>query len=86
MSGQHGRIIPITREQLKAARRLLGWSQAALAAKAGISQTMVARWEANKSCTEENQARVRAVLEAAGVEFTTGAPLLQGHASSKDAT
>jgi transcriptional regulator with XRE-family HTH domain len=57
--------------QLRAARALLGWSQADLAAKAGFSSMTVKRAEGSGSpaATPAVVAAIRAALEAAGVEF-----------------
>jgi transcriptional regulator with XRE-family HTH domain len=63
----------ITGEQVKAARKLLKWTQEALAFEAGITQGTVTNFETGK-----NRLSVLAVttiqraLEAAGVEFTNG--------------
>jgi transcriptional regulator with XRE-family HTH domain len=71
-------------EQLRAARALLGWSQSDLAAKAGLSRPTVKRAETEKDLpvSDEAKAKMRAALEAAGVEFTNGdAPGVRLHRS-----
>jgi transcriptional regulator with XRE-family HTH domain len=57
----------ITPGQVKAARRLLGWSQADLAGHVGVSAATVTIFEFNKSRSPElDLERTHAVLEAAG--------------------
>lgn len=57
--------------QLRAARALLGWSQADLAARSGLSSMTVKRAEGSgrPPASAEAVAAIRAALEAAGVEF-----------------
>ncbi|MGA7323693.1 MAG: helix-turn-helix transcriptional regulator [Rhodomicrobium sp.] len=61
-------------EQLRAARALLGWSQSDLAARAGLSRPTVKRaeTEGDTPVSDEAKAKMKAALEAAGVEFTNG--------------
>jgi transcriptional regulator with XRE-family HTH domain len=62
----------LTTHLVKAARALLGWSQADLAAKARISEPTVARLEAATGELRgrpDTVGRLRDALEAAGVEF-----------------
>ena len=62
----------ITTGQVKAARALLGWSQADLARLSGISEPTIARLEALKGelgGREGTAGRIRMALETAGVEF-----------------
>ena len=61
----------MTIEQLRAARGLLGWSQAELAARAGLSLPTVKRVEAGTGprVSDEARAKLQRALEAAGVEF-----------------
>ena len=59
-------------EQIRAARGLLGWSQADLAKKAGVGHMTVKRFEANKgpvSGTIASLTRMQAALEEAGIHF-----------------
>lgn len=60
--------------QIRAARGLLGWSQSDLAAQAGLSLPTVKRVEGESGTrvSDEARTRLRAALEAAGVEFTNG--------------
>jgi transcriptional regulator with XRE-family HTH domain len=59
----------ITGEQVKAARKLLGWSQMTLAFEAGINQTTVAKFERGESRAEERTvSTIKRTLEGAGVE------------------
>jgi transcriptional regulator with XRE-family HTH domain len=61
-------------QQLRAARALLGWSQSDLAEKAGLSRPTVKRAETENDTpvSDEAKAKMKAALEAAGVEFTNG--------------
>ena len=61
--------------QVKAARLLLGWSQADLARAADVSAPTIVRLEAAGDplgCCSETGSKIRAALEAAGIEFTNG--------------
>jgi transcriptional regulator with XRE-family HTH domain len=57
--------------QLRAARSLVGWSQAQVAEKAGLSIPTVKRAEGQGAivASADAVAAIRAALEAAGVEF-----------------
>jgi transcriptional regulator with XRE-family HTH domain len=57
--------------QIRAARALIGWSQADLAEAAGLSVSLVDRFETGQldSIAAETVARMRAALESAGVAF-----------------
>jgi ribosome-binding protein aMBF1 (putative translation factor) len=60
-------------DQVRTARDLLGWSRQDLAHRTRVSYTLVQRMEAGPARdrpSDESFARIRAVLEAAGVEFT----------------
>ena len=62
----------MTTRQIKAARALLAWSQADLADRSGISEPTVARLESadgELGGREDTAQRLRAAIEAAGVEF-----------------
>ena len=62
----------ITTRQIKAARALLAWSQADLADRSGISEPTVARLESadgELGGREDTAQKLRAAIEAAGVEF-----------------
>ena len=66
------RLFLVTTRQIKAARALLAWSQADLANRSGISEPTVARLEAadgELGGREDTTQRLRAAIEAAGVEF-----------------
>ena len=62
----------VTTRQVKAARALLGWSQADLAEKSGVSEPTVARLESidgelgGRELTAE---KIRSAIEGAGVLF-----------------
>lgn len=61
----------LTKEQLRAARGLIGWSQSALAEKAGVSLPTIKAMESRgpgKSTLDTVHA-VQSALEAAGVVF-----------------
>jgi DNA-binding XRE family transcriptional regulator len=63
---------PITPEQVKAARQLLGWSQAGLAGHVGASTSTIGLMEQSKPRSPHlNLDAVRAALESAGVVFIT---------------
>lgn len=53
--------------QIRAARALIGWSRAKLAAEADVPVSLVERFEIGQS--DEAPTRMRAALEAAGVVF-----------------
>jgi|HubBroStandDraft_5_1064220.scaffolds.fasta_scaffold179535_3 transcriptional regulator with XRE-family HTH domain len=57
--------------QVRAARALIGWSQTKLAETAGVSLSIVERFEAGapEPIADEAVAKMRAALEAAGVVF-----------------
>jgi predicted transcriptional regulator len=62
----------ITTRQIKAARALLGWSQADLAHRSGVSEPTIARLESVNGQIggrERTTEKMRAAIEAAGVEF-----------------
>jgi transcriptional regulator with XRE-family HTH domain len=61
--------------QLRAARSLLGLSQADIVARAGVSVPTMKRAEADAPAMRvsvEAAAAIRSALEVAGVEFTNG--------------
>jgi transcriptional regulator with XRE-family HTH domain len=62
----------LTTRLVKAARALLGWSQADLAAKSGISEPTIARLESVEGDLGGRQGtaeKMRKALEGAGIEF-----------------
>ncbi len=64
---------PLTPQQIKAARALLRWPRVRLAARMGASETTLAGYEyGGKVSAALDLLHARAVLEAAGVEFTNG--------------
>ena len=63
--------MPTTR-QIKAARALLGWSQADLAKESGVSEPTIARLESldgELGGREMTAEKIREALESAGIEF-----------------
>jgi transcriptional regulator with XRE-family HTH domain len=63
----------ITGEQVKAARKLVGWSQMTLGLEAGTNQQTVVKFERGESRTQVRTiSALQRALEAAGVEFTNG--------------
>jgi transcriptional regulator with XRE-family HTH domain len=61
----------ITPAQSRAARGLIGWSQAQLAAESNVGLSTVRNFERGRSNpTRNNLATMRRALEDAGVEFT----------------
>ena len=61
---------------MRAARALIGIAQAELARRAGVSVPTIKRCESDGKngpiVSAETQQKIRAVLEAEGVEFTNG--------------
>jgi transcriptional regulator with XRE-family HTH domain len=75
MKSSSNNIQNVSVKQLKAARALLGWTSADLAAFAGLSAIAVRRLEAREGVLGGRRSTVdklRQALEAAGVEFTNG--------------
>jgi predicted transcriptional regulator len=62
---------PLTPEQVRSARQLLGWSRTRLAARIGVTHTTaIARYEDGKGQSRFlDLAIVRTVLESAGIIF-----------------
>ena len=61
----------VSAAQMRAARGLLGWSQATLARAAAMSEPTVKRFETERGARVSADAvtKLRAALETAGVEF-----------------
>jgi transcriptional regulator with XRE-family HTH domain len=67
-----GKRAVITTRQVKAARALLGWSQADLARRSGISDPTIARLESAEGelgGREDTADKIRKAIESAGIEF-----------------
>jgi transcriptional regulator with XRE-family HTH domain len=63
----------ITGEQVKAARKLLGWSQVRLASQSGFADATLAKFERGEIRPSVlGLTTIKRALEAAGVEFTNG--------------
>jgi transcriptional regulator with XRE-family HTH domain len=66
----------ITADQVKPARKLLGWSQVKLAQEADISQKTLANFESGQRVKSDREIRViHNALERAGVEFPESDPV-----------
>jgi transcriptional regulator with XRE-family HTH domain len=63
--------VPISVEQLRAARGLLGWSQSELAERTGVSVPTVKRLEGGfgPRVSDVARSRLQLAIETAGVEF-----------------
>jgi predicted transcriptional regulator len=62
----------LTIRQVKAARALLGWSQADLARHSSVSEPTIARLEAadgELGGREDTERKIRIAIEKAGIEF-----------------
>jgi transcriptional regulator with XRE-family HTH domain len=65
---------PLFPAQVRAARAWLSWSQEDLAARSGVSQTSIARFESERSVPyAETLTSIRTAFEAAGIDFLQGA-------------
>jgi transcriptional regulator with XRE-family HTH domain len=63
----------ITVAQVKAARKLLGWSQMTLALETGLASTTIGSLErGNKGPSDVTLAAIQRAFENAGVEFPDG--------------
>jgi transcriptional regulator with XRE-family HTH domain len=63
----------MTSDQSRAARGLLDWSQAELAARSNLSESTIRDFEKGRRVPSiNNLAAIRRALEAAGVEFIDG--------------
>jgi transcriptional regulator with XRE-family HTH domain len=59
----------LTKEVLKAARALLGWTQQELADEAGLHHGTLSRFESEISMHEETIAKIAAAIKRGGIEF-----------------
>jgi transcriptional regulator with XRE-family HTH domain len=65
--------VSITPAECKAARKLLGWSQPKLAEMLFVAATVIGEFERRERLSPSlNFRKLRAIFEAAGVEFTNG--------------
>lgn len=63
---------PITAEQIRAARAVLGWSVAELAARTNVGTATISRYEAVCGIPKSRKGHlltIRQCFEAAGIEF-----------------
>jgi predicted transcriptional regulator len=68
--------VMITNEQVKAARKLLGWSQMALSIEADVSLPTLVGFEKGRKTTRETTiSRIQRAFEEAGVVFREGEPV-----------
>lgn len=72
----------ITGEQVRAARKLLGWSQEVLAGHVGVSEIVISNVErgierGRRVASDWTFRGIREALEAAGIECTDGEPALK---------
>ena len=62
----------ITAEQIRAARSVLGWTNAQLSEKSGVGTATLKRYEATTGVPKSRKdslQRIQSVFEAAGIEF-----------------
>jgi transcriptional regulator with XRE-family HTH domain len=62
----------ITASQVKAARKLLGWTRQHCTNKAAVSLETLAHFEAGRKSQARTSEAIRSTLEATGVEFLRG--------------
>lgn len=63
----------ITKEQCRAARGFLNWSQTVLAEQAGVDRSTIKDFEGGRHTPNRtNMAAIIGAMEKAGVEFTNG--------------
>jgi transcriptional regulator with XRE-family HTH domain len=69
---------PLTAEQIRAARRLLGWTTSKLATRVGVTEKTVRAFETGEPWSSPlNLDLVRERLEAADIEFIAGSVVLR---------
>jgi transcriptional regulator with XRE-family HTH domain len=59
----------ITGAQIRQARELLGWTRYRLAPRADMSHRLLAQFENGRAIDQDSAERLRAALEAEGIEF-----------------
>ena len=62
----------IAGKQVASAREMIGITQGELALAAGVGKETVVRFESGASIYEANVNKIRAALEARGIEFSNG--------------
>jgi transcriptional regulator with XRE-family HTH domain len=66
----YGAIYELTGKQIRAARAMLDWSRAELAAKSGISEPNITRIEAGGDTRRETAHKISNTFQDQGVPFT----------------
>jgi transcriptional regulator with XRE-family HTH domain len=64
----------ITGEQVKAVRKLLGWSQMTLGNYVGVSRSAISKLERGRGISDRTVRGIREAFEAAGVAANGGEP------------
>jgi DNA-binding XRE family transcriptional regulator len=72
------KVFVISREQCRAGRALLDWTQKDLADRAAISSVSIRAFEKGGEMRESNRRTIREALEAAGVVFLADGELAAG--------
>jgi transcriptional regulator with XRE-family HTH domain len=77
--------LPITPQQCRDARKLLGWSEVDLAHRTGVGPAALGRFESGSGALDRDiLGRILGVFEAAGVEFVhSGVSLKSGPGAPK---
>jgi transcriptional regulator with XRE-family HTH domain len=71
--GKEGKSALISIQQIKPARRLLGWTQSQLSRNSGVSENSIQRYEKGlRRALGSTLGKIERTLEAAGVEFMDG--------------
>jgi hypothetical protein len=73
----------ITPAQVRAARKLLGWSIVKTAVQTNVVNTLIERFEGGQRELRPEVLRTRSAFETAGIEFTKSRSGLQRHAGGR---
>ncbi|PII39614.1 DNA-binding protein [Sinorhizobium meliloti CCBAU 01290] len=72
-------ILPITSEQCRAGRAILGWSQEQLASASKVAKATIANFEAGKRAPYDRTLQdMQEAMETAGVIFEADGELIDG--------